>query len=100
MVACRRVGRVYCFQSPSATIDYRPTHFVTIDEHLSRKLKAIDTFGTQAGVRDYLEPGLISSTARYWSRYCGGNHAEPFEVIRDRAGGLPVRSAGASLVAP
>jgi hypothetical protein len=24
MVACRRVGRVYCFQSPSATVDYRP----------------------------------------------------------------------------
>jgi two-component system, NtrC family, response regulator HydG len=27
MVACRRVGRIYCFQSPSATVDYRPTHF-------------------------------------------------------------------------
>ncbi len=100
IVACRRVGRVYCFQSPSATVDYRPTHFVTIDDHLSRKLKAIDTFATQVGVREYLEPDLISSTARYWSRYCGGNHAEPFEVIRDRAGNLPVRPAGASLVTP
>jgi two-component system response regulator HydG len=86
MVACRRVGRVYCFQSPSATVDYRPTHFVTIDEHIERKLKAIDTFGSQTGVRDYLEPDLIASTARYWSRYCGGSHAEPFEAIRDRAG--------------
>ena len=28
MVACRRVGRIYCFQSPSATVDYRPNHFV------------------------------------------------------------------------
>jgi LmbE family N-acetylglucosaminyl deacetylase len=86
MVACRRVGRVYCFQSPSATVDYRPTHFVTIDDHIERKLKAIDTFGSQTGVRDYLEPDLIASTARYWSRYCGGSHAEPFEAIRDRAG--------------
>jgi hypothetical protein len=52
-------------------------------------------------VRDYLEPGLISSTARYWSRYGGGgHHAEPFEVIRDRAGSLPVRPVGASLVIP
>src|SRR5580658_4624253 len=34
MVAARRVGRVYCFQSPSATVDYRPTHFVTIDDHI------------------------------------------------------------------
>jgi two-component system, NtrC family, response regulator HydG len=86
MVACRRVGRVYCFQSPSATVDYRPTHFVTIDDHIERKLKAIDAFGSQTGVRDYLDPGLIASTARYWSRFCGGSHAEPFETIRDRAG--------------
>jgi DNA-binding response OmpR family regulator len=44
---------------------------------------------------------LITATARYWSRYCGGSHAEPFEVIRDRAGGLPARPAGThSLVTP
>jgi two-component system response regulator HydG len=100
MVACRRIGRVYCYQSPSATVDYRPTYFVTIDDYLSRKLKAIDTFGTQVGVRDYLEPGLISSTARYWSRYSGGSHAEPFEVIRDRADSMPGRPVGASVVTP
>jgi LmbE family N-acetylglucosaminyl deacetylase len=89
MVACRRVGRVYCFQSPSATIDYRPTHFVNIDDHIGRKLQAIDAFGSQTGVRDYLAPDLITSTARYWSRYGGGSHAEPFEAIRDRAGAPP-----------
>lgn len=33
MVACRRVGSVYCFQSPNATVDYRPTHFVAIGDH-------------------------------------------------------------------
>jgi hypothetical protein len=74
---------------------------VTIDAHIDRKLEAIDTFGSQVGVRDYLEPALITSTARYWSRYCGGSHAEPFEVIRDRADSLPSRAAGAhSLVTP
>jgi LmbE family N-acetylglucosaminyl deacetylase/ActR/RegA family two-component response regulator len=92
MVAARRVGRVYCFQSPSATIDFRPTYFVAINEHLGRKLKAIETFGSQYTVRDYMEPDLIASTARYWSRYCAGNHAEPFETIRDRSGGPPARS--------
>jgi two-component system response regulator HydG len=89
MVACRRVGRVLCFQSPSATIDYRPTHFVNIEDHIGRKLKAIGAFGSQTGVRDYLAPDLITSTARYWSRYGGGSHAEPFEAIRDRAGAPP-----------
>jgi LmbE family N-acetylglucosaminyl deacetylase len=101
MVAARRVGRLYCFQSPSATVDYRPTHFVTIDDHIGGKLKAIDTFGSQIDVRDYLEPALITSTARYWSRYCGGSYAEPFEVIRDRAAALPARSVGGhALVTP
>lgn len=44
--------------------------------------------------------GACGGFRRYWSRYCGGSHAEPFEVIRDRAGSPPVRSAGASLVTP
>jgi two-component system, NtrC family, response regulator HydG len=85
MVATRRIGRVYCFQSPSATVDFRPTHFVTIDNHVGRKLEAIEMFASQFAVRDYLEPDLIASTARYWSRFCEGNHAEAFEAIRDRA---------------
>ena len=93
MVACRRVGRVYCFQSPSATVEFHPTHFVAIDDQVGRKLKAIGTFGSQA-VRDYLEPDLIAATARYWSRYCDGSHAEPFEAIRDRAARPPARSVG------
>src|ERR1019366_3216636 len=33
MVAVRNIGRVYCFQSPSATVDFRPTRFVNIDAH-------------------------------------------------------------------
>jgi LmbE family N-acetylglucosaminyl deacetylase len=96
MVACRRVGRVYCFQSPSATIDYRPAHFVTIDDYISRKLKVIGAFGSQA-TRDYLEPELITSTARYWSRYCDGTHAEPFEAVRDQ--GVPVPGPGGERLA-
>ena len=35
--AARRIGRIYCFQSPSATIDFRPTHFVPIDEQMRRQ---------------------------------------------------------------
>jgi two-component system, NtrC family, response regulator HydG len=95
MVACRRVSRVYCFQSPSATIDYRPTHFVAVDDYLGRKLKVIDAFGSQAGIRDYMEPELITATARYWARYATGTFAEPFETARDR-GGRPPRPRSAA----
>ena len=85
LVAVRGVGRVYCFQSPSATVDFRPSRFVPIDDQLDGKLAAIHAFASQVEIRAYLEPDLISATARYWSRYCGARFAEPFEVVRESA---------------
>jgi LmbE family N-acetylglucosaminyl deacetylase len=82
MAACQHVGQVYCFQSPSATADYRPTHFVNIDDHIGLKLKTIDAFTSQADWPGYLDPDVIASTARYWSRYGSDSYAEPFEAIR------------------
>ena len=102
MVAVRNIGRVYCFQSPSATVDFRPTRFVNIDDHLARKLKAIDAFASQVEVRAYLEPDLIRSTARYWSRFGGGRYAEAFEVVRDSAvaGQPPGVHSGTTMATP
>ncbi len=100
MVAARDIGRVYCFQSPSATVDFRPTRFVNIDEHLERKLRVIDAFASQVEVRAYLEPDLIQSTARYWSRFGGGRYAEAFEVVRESAvTGQPVSVPGGTWMA-
>jgi LmbE family N-acetylglucosaminyl deacetylase/CheY-like chemotaxis protein len=84
MVAGRGIGRVYCFQSPSATVEFGPSLFVGIDGQLDGKLAAIDAFSSQTAVREYLEPDLISSTARYWSRFAQARYAEAFEVVRDR----------------
>jgi two-component system, NtrC family, response regulator HydG len=94
VAAAWKIGRVYCFQSPSATADFRPTHFVAIDDHIEGKLSAVRAFESQPEVRDYLDPDLVTSTARYWSRYCEARHAEAFEVVRDRA------TAGAAAGAP
>jgi two-component system, NtrC family, response regulator HydG len=85
VAAARRIGRVFCFQSPSATLDFRPAHFVLIDDHLTAKLAAVRAYISQAEVRDFLEPDQITSTARYWARYCQAHPAEAFEVVRDRA---------------
>jgi two-component system response regulator HydG len=85
LVAVRGVGRVYCFQSPSATVDFRPSRFVPIDDQLDGKLAAIHAFASQVEIRSYLEPDLISAIARYWSRYSGARYAEPFEVVRESA---------------
>jgi LmbE family N-acetylglucosaminyl deacetylase/ActR/RegA family two-component response regulator len=85
MVAAVKVGQVYCYQSPSATIDFHPAHFVAVDQHIGVKLSTVEIFGRQAAIRDYLDPAVIESTARYWSRFGGGSHAEAFEVVRHRA---------------
>ena len=85
IVATRRVGTVACYQSPSSTIDYRPTRFVRIDQYLPQKLRLLECFQSQTASRDYLEPTFVSATARYWSRFGGGLAVEPLEVIRETA---------------
>ncbi len=84
VVATRQVATVACYQSPSATVDYRPTSFVRIDGFLERKLELLGCFCSQtAAQRDYLEPDAIAATARYWSRFSGGTRAvEPLEIVR------------------
>ena len=83
VAAARRIGRIYCFQSPSATIDFRPTRFVAIDGQLGGKLQAVGAFTGQDEVLAFLEPDQVTSTALYWARYCQAQHAEAFEVVRD-----------------
>jgi LmbE family N-acetylglucosaminyl deacetylase len=100
MVAAREVGGVYCFQSPSATVDFRPTRFVGIDDEVELKLMAIKAFASQTEVRAYLMPDLIRSTARYWSRFGGGLYAEAFEVVREAALTAGQRAVPAPGLAP
>jgi len=96
MVAARGINSVCCFQSPSATVDFRPARFIAIDDHIAGKLAAIAAFASQAVARRYLEPDLIQATARYWSRFGSGRHAEAFEVVRDHAAGPVSAAAGAA----
>jgi LmbE family N-acetylglucosaminyl deacetylase/CheY-like chemotaxis protein len=85
LVATRQVRTLCCFQSPSSTIDFRPTRFVPIDGFTETKLALLRCFTSQADVRDYLEPDFVLATARYWSRFGGGTSCEPLEVVRDTA---------------
>ena len=86
LVAARGVQRVLCYQSPSATIDFRPSMFVPVDTGLEGKLEAIAAFATQTSIRDYLDPDMLTSTARYWGRFARTPYAEPFEVLRESQG--------------
>jgi LmbE family N-acetylglucosaminyl deacetylase/ActR/RegA family two-component response regulator len=87
LVAARGIPRIYCYQAPSTTIEFHPTRFVTIDGFLERKLEAIDAYGSQVAVRDYLDPELLRSTARYWGRFSRSRYVEPLEVVRESDAG-------------
>jgi CheY-like chemotaxis protein/LmbE family N-acetylglucosaminyl deacetylase len=82
MAAAPEVGQIYCFQSPSATLGFRPSRTVGIDGHLDRKLLAIGAFPSQPEARDCLDRNLIELAASYWSRFGDGRLAEAFEVVR------------------
>ena len=88
MVACRRIARVYGYQSPSSTVAFAPKRFIPIDDHLATKLAAIACYSSQTEVRDYLAEDLLTATARYWGRFTNVRYAEPLEVIAER-GDLP-----------
>ena len=92
VVATRAVGTVACFQSPSSTVDFRPTRFVSIDGFTEKKLELLQCFQSQAHIRSYLEPDFVLATARYWSRYGGGTSVEPLEILRETADmSMPLR---------
>jgi len=83
LVATRTVRTVACYQSPSATVDFRPNRFVSIDGFTATKNQVLASFASQADIRWYLEPDFVEATARYWSRYGGGKSSEPLEIVRE-----------------
>jgi LmbE family N-acetylglucosaminyl deacetylase/CheY-like chemotaxis protein len=90
MVAARRVPSIYCYESPSATVDFRPARFVAIDGYIDGKVEVIDAYRSQVEIRRYLAEDLVRAAARYWGgRFGTGNYGEPLEVIRDRPGAVP-----------
>ncbi|MCB0861829.1 MAG: response regulator [Solirubrobacterales bacterium] len=88
LVAARGVPRIYCYQAPSTTVEFKPTKFMAIDDYIDDKLEAIAAYDSQVSTRAYLEPDLLRSTARYWSRFSGSTYVEPLEVIRESDIGL------------
>ena len=97
LVATRSVRTVACFQSPSSTVDFRPSRFVSIDGYTEQKLRLLDCFRSQADIRGYLEPDFVLATARYWGRFGGGTSVEPLEIIRETSDlSSPVRPIATS----
>jgi LmbE family N-acetylglucosaminyl deacetylase len=85
-VAARRVPRIFCYQSASSTVEFRPSRFISVDEFMDRKLAVLRSYTSQVKQRRYLDAELLRATSRYWSRYGSSRFVEPFEVARDTEG--------------
>ncbi len=81
LVAARNVSTVLCYQSPSTTIEFRPSRFVDVSTHIDTKTAILACHGSQLD-RPYLDEELVRATARYWGRFAGFGDAEPFEIVR------------------
>jgi LmbE family N-acetylglucosaminyl deacetylase/CheY-like chemotaxis protein len=91
--AARRVPTICCYEGPSATVNFRPERFVTIDPFIEAKLEVIGAYASQVALRRYLDPELVRSTGRYWGRFGDSRYCEPFEVARDGSAGPPAVGA-------
>ena len=96
LVAARGVPNVYCYQTPSSTVEFHPNRFVDITDFIKAKLQAIDIYGSQSERMAALEPDNILATARYWGRFAGYIMAEPMRIVRqhDNQHGLEFEKAG------
>jgi LmbE family N-acetylglucosaminyl deacetylase len=88
LVAARRVPNVYCYQTPSSTVDFKPNRFVDITHYIDRKIDLIGAYKSQVDRMDSIQPDVVLSTARYWGRFAGYVLAEPMQIIRQRDGEL------------
>jgi LmbE family N-acetylglucosaminyl deacetylase len=84
LVAARDVPNVYCYQSPSSTVEFRPNRFVDITDYKKAKLQAIEAYQSQVDRMVSLQDDVIVATARYWGRYAGHVLAEPMRIVRQR----------------
>lgn len=83
LLATRGVRSVSCYQSASATVDFRPNRFVNIDDFLEAKVALVQAHRSQLTVSRYHSPDFLVATARYWARFADGMACEPLEIVRD-----------------
>jgi LmbE family N-acetylglucosaminyl deacetylase/CheY-like chemotaxis protein len=84
MAAATRIPALYCYDSPSVSVDFRPDRFVPVDQFLDAKVELLGEGPSSVGGHPDLDPELVRSTSRYWGRYGGSRYCEPLEVVRER----------------
>jgi LmbE family N-acetylglucosaminyl deacetylase/CheY-like chemotaxis protein len=88
LVAARGVPNVYCYQTPSSTVEFLPNRFVDITDFIKQKLQVIGMYKSQVERMEAMHDDVILTNARYWGRYAGYVLAEPMRIVRQRDGDM------------
>ena len=79
--AGRMSSRILHYRSPS-TVQFNPTVFVDVSEHLGTKLAALDCHRTQVDGSSMVDLELVMVAARYFGGMARVQHAEAFAPAR------------------
>lgn len=81
MRAARRHHSILCYESPSATQDFRPAVFVDIEDYLEVKVAAVALHADQRR-KPYLTPERVRGIASFRGGQAKTRHAEGYEPMR------------------
>lgn len=74
---------IFFYETPSTTIEFKPTLYIDISDVFEDKLKYIRQYHSQQS-KEYMEEHAIIGLAKYRGYSIGVKHAEAFEVGRLR----------------
>ncbi len=80
--ATARMQEVYCYQTASTGLEFRPRRFVEIGEHMVMKMEALAAYQSVGAGRMDLSPRMAQAYARYWGRLHDFTEVEAFEVLK------------------
>jgi len=77
----RRHSSILCFESPSATADFKPSVFVEIDDYVEVKVAAVGAHRDQSG-KPYMAPERVRGIAAFRGGQAKAQSAEAYEPVR------------------
>lgn len=79
--AARDQGTILCYESPSATADFRPLLYVNVGGYVEIKIRSVHAHQDQCG-KAYFDPKLIHAKLVFRGSQARVDFAEAFEVVR------------------
>ena len=81
LAAARNIPEIFCFESPSLYLDFRPNYYIDVTDFIPQKTKILDRFKTQNG-KDFMKINAIQGLAQFRGLASSVKHAEAFEAIK------------------